>query len=117
MQIQIQNLDDDGQVFEFRTEDLPTLLGSHSDADVQLADPLVEPLHCMIDADEHGLTVLALSTRSGTLVNGKRVVESPLASGDCLMVGRTCLTVKYGPPRKSAGEGGTEHHADPAKPR
>jgi hypothetical protein len=111
--IQIKNLDNGSEIFELHVDELPALLGSHRDANVRLADPLVEPLHCMIDGNDGGLSVLALTTRSGTLVNGTRVIEAPLEPGDCLTIGSTCLTVDYFPHHSGHAPRGP----DPGKPR
>ncbi len=104
MRIRIKILNDDLKCVDFHSEDLPILVGSIADANICVADPLVDPLHCMIDGNRGSLTVLALSSKSATLLNGERISEAELSSGDCLTLGATCLLVDFAPPQQRGGE-------------
>ncbi len=41
-----------------------------------------------------GMRVIDLGSTNGTFVNGKRVTESPLKSGDQIRIGRTVFTIE-----------------------
>jgi len=56
----------------------------------------------MIDRVNDTLVVSDLVGRLGTLVNGRRVKESPLLPGDELTVGSTSLLVRYAREASSA---------------
>ncbi len=74
--------------------DLPVIVGSGPSADLVLDDPAASACHCMIDRVDGVLVVYDLVSQGGTLLNGRRVEESPLKPGDELTVGTTCLVVQ-----------------------
>jgi pSer/pThr/pTyr-binding forkhead associated (FHA) protein len=62
-------------------------IGRDPHADLVLTgDQFVSSEHAKVTAGEHGVVLKNLSP-NGTLVNGKPVVESPLADGDTIAVG------------------------------
>jgi ABC transport system ATP-binding/permease protein len=63
-------------------------------ADFIVDAALVSRLHCRITAGENDLEVVDLKSTNGTFVNGKRVRQAALKSGDRLRVGRVELTVQ-----------------------
>jgi len=83
-------------------EDVPTFrvspggiktVGRAPRADFILDVVLVSRLHCRLEAGDHTLEVIDLSSTNGTYVNDKRIERATLASGDRLRIGRVELTV------------------------
>ncbi|MBA2379235.1 MAG: diguanylate cyclase, partial [Blastocatellia bacterium] len=70
-------------------------LGRALEADVRINDPNVSPLHAKITkADNDGDEVYTLTdfgSRTGTFLNGERVANAVLASGDKLSIGQNIL--------------------------
>lgn len=69
-------------------------IGSSPRCTVSLAAPGVEPLHCLIINDQHGLTARAWSASS---VNGSPINEAELRNGDILSVGDATLEIVVEP--------------------
>lgn len=68
-------------------------VGRSTAAEFVLDAALVSRLHCQLTAAEDTLEVKDLDSTNGTFVNGKRVMVSPLRSGDTLSIGRVNLKV------------------------
>jgi pSer/pThr/pTyr-binding forkhead associated (FHA) protein len=74
----------------------PVIVGLDPGADVCLDDSAVGHYQCMIDFGDDGLMVWDLGTRSGTFINGERVLpNAPLQSGDELAFGKHRFAVHY----------------------
>jgi pilus assembly protein CpaF len=74
----------------------PVIVGLDPGADICLDDSSLGHYQCMIDHDENGLMVWDLGTKSGTYINGVRVVKkAPLTPGDELTIGRNRFTVEF----------------------
>lgn len=69
----------------------PVALGRMSDCDVVVADPRASRRHAEINPVGHGFVISDLGSMNGTLVNGSRVREHPLADGDEIRIGATVL--------------------------
>ena len=68
----------------------PTMIGSSPKSDIYLfKDATVEPQHAAISNDGHGHFIQDYGTPAGTLVNGRRVSNQRLRSGDTIQVGAT----------------------------
>lgn len=78
--------------------DLPVIVGSGPDADLRLDDPDVDAYHCMIDQVDGTPVVFDLVSRTGTMVNGRRVDQWPLRPGDELTIGSTRLVISASAP-------------------
>jgi pSer/pThr/pTyr-binding forkhead associated (FHA) protein len=74
---------------------LPTILGRDQTADVRLKDPWTSHRHCQIDQMGDVLVVRNLGSKNGIFMQGHRVDESHLLSGDKFTIGQTVVTVKY----------------------
>jgi hypothetical protein len=59
------------------------------DEDVELADDAVSQTHAMVFVDEAGISLVDVASTNGTHVNGRRVSEAELVTGDLLRVGET----------------------------
>ena len=73
------------------------VLGSSADCDVQLDEPGISSKHAEIrfDADK-SLLLRDLDSETGTLLNGERMTESQLGSGDEIRIG-TCRLMLQAP--------------------
>jgi len=73
------------------------VLGSSSDCDVQLDETGVSPQHAEIRrAGDSSLLLKDLGSETGTLLNGERITESQLGSGDEIRIG-TCRMMLQAP--------------------
>jgi ABC-type amino acid transport substrate-binding protein len=75
------------------TRDTQTL-GRHRNNDIVINDPKCSSFHARIDRTQEGFTVIDLKSRNGTYVNGKRIDELRLKTGDEVRVGTARLTYK-----------------------
>jgi hypothetical protein len=79
---------DQGTVFVL-AEGAPFLIGrSHATA-TQLSDPWVSRTHCRIDSDRGMLRLTDVGSKRGTFVNGQRIFDCELRSGDAIRIGTT----------------------------
>ena len=74
------------QVFVLSVDE--TLLGRKSDADVLLTDPYVSRHHAKIVRGQDGYDLVDLHSTHGSFVNGHRVTEQVLRSGDRISLGQ-----------------------------
>ena len=74
------------QVFVLSVDE--TLLGRKSDADVLLTDPYVSRHHAKIVRGQDGYDLVDLQSTHGSFVNGHRVTEQVLRSGDRISLGQ-----------------------------
>ncbi len=73
------------------------VLGSSADCDVQLDEPGISSRHAEIRLiDGNALQLKDLGSDTGTLLNGERVVETLLGSGDEIRIG-TCRMMLQAP--------------------
>ncbi len=73
------------------------VLGSSADCDVQIDEPGVSPRHAEIRlVDRKSLLLKDLGSETGTLLNGERVMETLLGSGDEIRIG-TCRWMLQAP--------------------
>jgi pSer/pThr/pTyr-binding forkhead associated (FHA) protein len=75
--------------YEIPLADMPATIGRSVDADICLADRWVSRRHCQIERLEDSVLIRDLGSSHGTYVNGHRVDEFVLKSGDRLGVGLT----------------------------
>src|SRR5665213_3139600 len=64
-----------------------TLIGSRNRAHLHLISSSVSRNHCCIIVTDNGLYLRDLASRTGAIVNGRRVKESDLRDGDVIQVG------------------------------
>ena len=69
-------------------------MGRAPRADFIVDAPLVSRLHCRLNLETDTLDVEDLGSTNGTWVNGKKVLRSPLASGDEIRIGRVIFAIK-----------------------
>ena len=88
--------DNDAATFRLLPGAVKTL-GRATRADFVVDAALVSRLHCRFTALQSGeLEVEDLRSTNGTFVNDKRVVRTPLVTGDRLRIGRVELKVEQG---------------------
>jgi len=66
----------------------PVTVGRHPDSDIFLDDVTVSRRHAELGRGEHGSIVRDLGSLNGSYVNGERVDERALATGDEVQIGR-----------------------------
>jgi pSer/pThr/pTyr-binding forkhead associated (FHA) protein len=89
------------------------VIGKGPECHVRADSELISPKHCLLRVHRHDVRVFDLCTTNGTLVNGRRVEECALDSGDKLQLGTFVLEVVQKLP--SPPEGGvcaSEHFGD-----
>jgi predicted component of type VI protein secretion system len=74
---------------------LPASIGRSAQASVQLPDPEVSRKHCLLEQREGELVIRDAGSTNGTFVNGLRVGEAVLVSGDRVSLGQTRFCVLY----------------------
>ena len=90
------------------------LIGRSQATQTRLADPHVSKVHCELEVGEHGATLSDSNSTGGTFVNGKRVSQQELKSGDVIRVGETQLRFVSG---AAASEASTVAPGDMPSPR
>lgn len=65
-----------------------TSVGRHADADIFLDDVTVSRRHVTLRQTEHGIVMQDNGSLNGSYVNGERVEERSLATGDEVQIGR-----------------------------
>lgn len=75
------------------TKDTSTL-GRHRNNDIVISDPKVSSFHARIDRTAEGHVLVDLKSRNGSHVNGKRVENHLLGTGDEIRVGTARLTYR-----------------------
>lgn len=78
-------------VAEFVITKPQTILGRASDNDIILNDRLASRLHALIIEQNGGYIVRDNNSRNGTLVNGQKILETQLRSGDQIKIGSTVI--------------------------
>nr|WP_231127043.1 DUF3662 and FHA domain-containing protein [Motilibacter aurantiacus] len=75
-----------------------TVLGRGSDVDVRIEDPGVSRRHAQIQVAGGRARLVDLGSTNGTLVHGQRVRDLDLQDGDEMVLGRTTVVFRVGPP-------------------
>jgi pSer/pThr/pTyr-binding forkhead associated (FHA) protein len=74
-----------------RVEREVTRIGRGLAADLRIDDTSVSRRHAMLVSDQAGARILDDRSSNGTLLNGERVEQAALKSGDVLILGRVAL--------------------------
>jgi signal transduction histidine kinase/pSer/pThr/pTyr-binding forkhead associated (FHA) protein len=80
----------------------PLVIGRRVDADIQVDEPTMSGTHAQIYGDGDAIRIRDLESLNGTHVNGRRIVETVLAPGDEIRIGRVTIVVA-GPARWASG--------------
>lgn len=95
--ITLQPLNGLDRPVHIRSDRCPVLLGGSVASDVLLGDPWVSHCHCSLDMTDGGVIVHDFGSTNGTWVNGERIEEALLLSGDRLRVGSTEFIIAIRP--------------------
>jgi two-component system response regulator HydG len=68
--------------------------GKGPTCEIRLTDPLVSRRHAVFEATDRGLRVKDLDSTNGTAVNGVRIIEAFVETGDRVRLGDTTLLVE-----------------------
>lgn len=71
----------------FRLDEFPATIGRSCVASIQLADRFASRLHCKFEYQAGRYLVSDLDSRHGTYVNGERITQTEINSGDILQLG------------------------------
>jgi pSer/pThr/pTyr-binding forkhead associated (FHA) protein len=86
----------DSRKRKFIVDQFPVIVGLDPGSDICLNDSAVGHYQCMIDNGDEGLMVWDLGTKTGTYINGLRVLKkASLLPGDELTIGRNSFVVHY----------------------
>ena len=80
---------DEGSVFPLSTQ--PLLVGRSRATEAKLIDPHVAPVHCQILWQDDHFVIRDFDSDAGTFLNGQRVSEHALKTGDMIRIGNTRL--------------------------
>lgn len=78
------------------------VIGRNADAQVSLSDNQVSPLHAMIEERDGNYVLTDLGSSSGTILNGKKVLEEKIQSGDEIVLGGYTIQFFVGAPKPMA---------------
>lgn len=98
---------DQGTVFVI-PEGTPFLVGRGHATATQLSDPWVSRSHCRIETVGGILRLTDLGSKRGTFVNGQRIFDCELRSGDSIRIGTTELRFEAEPAESRTSRRGTE---------
>ena len=79
---------DSGRLFTL-TEGKPLRVGRDLGTDTRLKDPQIAMLHCQVVLGGDGAVLTDRNSSGGTFVDGQRVTEHRLMSGDVFRIGDT----------------------------
>lgn len=75
------------------------MIGHQADVQLDLDDPAVSPIHCMIELRDDGYYLCDLGSESGTIKNGQRILDEPLTSNDEIQLGQYKIVFFSGVPK------------------
>lgn len=90
---------------------ISTIIGRRNDCSLRIPSPLVSRQHCELTQAANRLIVKDLGSSNGTFVNGARVKQKELKSGDTLGVGPITFIVQLGGARISPADTAGPHTA------
>jgi general secretion pathway protein E len=80
----------------------PLTIGRHESNKLVLVEIMASRFHCVIERKDTGYVLRDLQSRNGTQLNGQRVLNAMLKSGDVIAIGATSITIVV----HQAGAGG-----------
>ena len=96
-------LNPDGPVKEFELAKTSISLGRSLTNDIILSDVGISRSHARLDCGSQGVTIADLGSSNGTWINGKRVEQATLKSGDTIAIGSQNLQYYPEDPREDPG--------------
>ena len=114
MQINLVMIKKDGTGKEFPLPSKVTIIGRRHDCDLRIPLSQVSKRHCQLNLDNGILKVRDLSSRNGTILNGKKIDESEVQAGDCIEVGPLKFVFRIdGEPAEIGKQASTEKPKQP----
>jgi DNA-binding NtrC family response regulator len=80
----------------------PVTVGRGDGADVVVAEPSLSRVHARFQRNGDVVKVQDLGSRNGTVVNGKRVEQAEMRSGDVAVLGNVVACLQLAPPTHAA---------------
>jgi type II secretory ATPase GspE/PulE/Tfp pilus assembly ATPase PilB-like protein len=71
----------------------PLTIGRHESNKLVLTEIMASRFHCVIERKDTGYVLRDLQSRNGTQLNGQRVLNAMLKSGDVIAIGATAMTI------------------------
>ena len=91
-----------GQLQEVKQfEQDQVIFGNEGDVHVDLHDPMVSSIHCLIELRDSGYYICDLGSTAGTFKNGKQILDEPISSGDAIEIGPFKVQFFVGIPKKN----------------
>ncbi len=88
------------QLKEVKQFDLEQIvIGHQADVQLDLDDPEISPIHCMIELRDDGYYLCDLGSEYGTIKNGQRVLDEKLESNDEIQLGQYKIVFFSGVPK------------------
>ena len=88
------------QLKEVKQFDLEQIvIGHQADVQLDLDDPEISPIHCMIELRPEGYFICDLGSEYGTMKNGQRVLDEQLQSNDEITLGQYKIVFFSGVPK------------------
>jgi len=81
----------DGTITAHPFAQSPATIGRGSAANLRIVDEFISRIHCEVFLRENEIVIRDLNSSNGVFVNGQRVQEKVLNSGDKLLLGETQL--------------------------
>lgn len=79
---------------EHPLDEVETLIGRSQKCLVRLTEPAASRNHCTILKTPEGWLLMDLQSSNGTILNGVRITESPLKTGDVIRIGNAEMVFK-----------------------
>jgi len=77
------------------------IFGTDESCVFRLTDPAVSRVHCSLGLHRDAVRIRDLESSNGTFVNGVKVIEAELQSGDRIQIGNTVISFQVGDTTKS----------------
>lgn len=103
-----------GQLQEVKQfEQDQVIIGNEGDVHVDLNDPVVSSIHCLIELRDSGYYICDLGSTTGTFKNGKQILDEPISSGEAIEIGPFKIQFFVGIPKPKGAPGATPASAGP----
>jgi len=96
MRIRIEKGPNRGDAFEITRDSKPVIIGRGETADFIIPNPLISKEHCKIfvDAENRIVWLKDLNSTNGTFLNGEKIEEVGIHTGDKIQMGEVLLCVE-----------------------
>lgn len=102
----------DGTSVKFPFAQGPVKIGRGADVHIRIDDEFISRTHCEVSLREDRVFIKDLDSHNGTIVNGQRVQETNLTTGDKVQLGETHLTFQLDAQMKASANPGEPPRRD-----